>query len=76
MKRFTFSLFFILIIMGVSGQNALTVNISFVMNKTNPPSYTFSTDFKGEAAKSVWYFGDEGSSEQLAPTYAFKYSKG
>lgn len=75
MKRFTFSLLLFLMIFSVAGQNALTVKISYVMNKSNPPSYTFSTDFKGEALKSIWYFGDEGTSEKLQPTYAFKYTK-
>jgi PKD repeat protein len=75
MKKLTLSLLLTFIIMSIVGQTTSTVNISYVMNKTLPPSYTFSTDFKGEATKSIWYFGDEGVSEQLMPTYTFKYTK-
>jgi PKD repeat protein len=74
MKKFTFILLLFFIGLNLTGQNTLTVNISSVMNKTNPPSYTFSTDFKGEASKYLWYFGNEGSSELVSPTYTFKYT--
>jgi PKD repeat protein len=74
MKKFTFILLLFFIGLNLTGQNTLTVNISYVMNKTNPPSYTFSTDFKGEAGKCIWYFGNEGSSELASPTYTFKYT--
>jgi PKD repeat protein len=75
MKKLILSLLLSFFILSIMGQTTSTVTISFVMNKTLPPSYTFSTDFKGEVSKCAWYFGDEGSSEQLSPTYTFKYTK-
>jgi PKD repeat protein len=75
MKKLTLSFLLFFTVMSIMGQTTPTVNISYVMNKTLPPSYTFSTDFKGEASKCIWYFGDEGLSEQLLPTYTFKYTK-
>ncbi len=58
----------------LSAQIADTVMISYVMNKTNPPSYTFSTGFTGEEARYHWYFGELTESREASPTYTFHYS--
>ncbi len=72
----TFLLFILSLITGftLSAQIVNTVNISYVMNKTNPPSYTFSSDFSGEEANYHWYFGELAVSRDISPTYTFQYS--
>jgi PKD repeat protein len=60
--------------MTVRGGEPYTIQISYVMNKSNPPSYTFSTDFKGEALKYYWSFSDGFQSEERMPVHTFKSS--
>jgi len=59
----------------LSAQINYTVNIRYGMNKTNPPSYTFTSDFSDGEAKYYWYFGEESSSTDVTPTCTFRYTK-
>lgn len=66
------SLMFILVSGMVYSQNECQVNITYVMNKSLPPSYTFKTDFQSEDAKFYWHFSNGARYEERSPTHTFK----
>jgi len=55
-------------------QTQCKVTISYEINKTNPPSYTFRTNPKIEGANYYWYFGNDGKSDSPVPNYTFTSS--
>ena len=59
----------------LSGQTECIVKISYEINKSNPPSYTFKTDYTGTESKYFWTFGDSTVSDNPRPTHVFKESK-
>jgi PKD repeat protein len=72
-KRFTLILLVFILVSGiVYAQNECQVKITYSMNKSLPPSYTFNTDFKSENAKFYWYFNDGARYEKPSPTHTFK----
>ncbi len=73
-RKSLLSIVILLVAMGVSAQTECQVNINFVMNKSLPPSYTFTSDFEGKDVKYYWYFSDEAKYEGPSPTHTFKYS--
>jgi PKD repeat protein len=69
------SLTFLLVLFtfsGLFGQTDCTVKIVYSINKSLPPSYTFSTDPKSEGAKYAWSFGDQTYSDSPSPTHTYK----
>lgn len=75
MKQFYLLLIFMVtLIPGVSAQTECTVKIGYVMNKSLPPSYTFTTDYEGEESKYYWYFSDKATYEEPTPVHTFSYT--
>lgn len=75
MKHFTLlTIVLFLFAYCLNGQTRCVVNIHFEENDSDPPSYTFSTDFEGDAVKYLWHFSDKTVSEEPSPVHVFKYS--
>lgn len=72
-KRFTLITLVFFIVTGlVNAQNECQVKITYEMNKSLPPSYTFKTDFQTNDAKFYWHFSDGARYEEPSPTHTFK----
>lgn len=76
MKRKTIfiALIFLLIQTGMNAQTECQLKITWSMNKTNPPSYNFSSDYEGDSARFYWHISDEAVYNVPAPTHTFKTS--
>ncbi len=72
MKKSVFLFFLIFLGSSLNGQPVNDVRITYAMNKTNPPSYTFKAEFNGEALKYFWYFSDNVMYEEPYPTHVFE----
>lgn len=72
MKKSVFLLLFIFLGSALYSQPVNDVRITYAMNKTNPPSYTFKAEFNGEALKYFWYFSDNATYEEPSPTHVFE----
>jgi PKD repeat protein len=73
-RKSLLSIVILLSYIGISAQTECQVNIISAMNKSLPPSYTFTSDFEGKDVKYYWYFSDETKYEEPSPTHTFKYS--
>jgi PKD repeat protein len=72
MKKISvFILILILSVVNLYGEDCI-IKIYYAINKTNPVSYTFKSDYSGTSAKYYWYFGDAGTSDNPTPTFTFK----
>lgn len=73
-KTIITALIFLLIQTGMNAQTECQLKITWSMNKTNPPSYNFTSDYAGDSARFYWHISDEAVYDVPAPTHTFKVS--
>jgi PKD repeat protein len=52
-------------------QTVCNVPITYTKNNATPVSYTFRTAEQPTGTKYYWYFGDQGTSTEVSPTFSF-----
>jgi PKD repeat protein len=72
--KFTSLILLLIAFTTLSAQTECIVNIRYAMNKSLPPSYTFTTDYDGEEAKYYWYISDKTNYEEPMPVHTFGYT--